>query len=55
LSTSEVDIRLMTVSRDYRAALIAARRTALAGAHPTIEVQARLAAAKAGRAPAVAA
>jgi hypothetical protein len=37
----------MTSRQDYRAELLAARRRALAGAHPTTQVLARLAAARA--------
>jgi hypothetical protein len=55
LCASDLDISLMTASGDYRAALLTARRAALAGAHPTLVVQARLAAARAARTPVVAA
>jgi hypothetical protein len=55
LSWPEVDLRGVSTHMDYRAAMLAARRSALAGAHPTTEFQARLAAARAGKAAKVAA
>ncbi len=54
-SQAEVDCRRVTTHLDYRAAMLAARRSALAGAHPTTEFQARLAAARADKAATVAA
>ena len=52
MSQAEVDSRHVTGTLlDYRAEMIAARRSALAGAHPTTEVQARLAASRAAESP----
>jgi hypothetical protein len=55
MSRAEVDRRRVITHLDYRAAMLAARRSALAGAHPTTEFQARLAAARADKAATVAA
>jgi hypothetical protein len=55
MSWAEVDCRRVSTPVDYRAAMLAARRSALAGAHPTTEFQARLSAARARKAATVAA